>query len=66
MKSADHRPISKTQKLAADGKKNNKVVIILFLSADEKRVKIWHFTGDKSADYRQTVGGVNVIAVLEW
>ena len=48
----------------------NKVVIILFLSADEKRAKIWHFIGrssaDKSADGRPTVGGVNVIAVLQY
>ena len=66
--SADHRPIAKTQKLSADGKKKyNKVVIILFLSADENRAKIWHLSADKSADHRPinppTVGGVNVIAV---
>ena len=35
--SADHRPIAKTQKLSADGKNYNKVVIILFLAADGKR-----------------------------
>ena len=40
--SADHRPIAKTPKLLADGKKYNKVFIIYFLSADEKRAKIWH------------------------
>ena len=43
--SADHRPIAKTPKLLADGKNYNKVVIIYFLSADEKRAKIWHFIG---------------------
>ena len=32
-------------KLSADGKKNNKVVITFFLSADEKRAKIRHFKG---------------------
>ena len=63
MKSADllanHPPIAKTPKLLADGKKYNKVVIIYFLSADEKGDKIWHFIG---RFYRPTVGGVNVIA----
>ena len=39
-----HRPIAKTQKLSADGKKYNKVVIF-FLSVDEKRAKIWHYIG---------------------
>ena len=54
--SADHRPMAKTLKLSADGEKNyNKVVIIYFLSADEKKAKTWHF--------RPTVGGANVIAV---
>ena len=62
--SADHRPIAKTQKLSADGKKYNKVVIILFLSADEKELKSGILSADKSADGRPTVGGVNVIAVL--
>ena len=38
-------------------KNYNKVVIIYFLSADEKRA-------DKLADCRPTVGEVNVIAVL--
>ena len=47
--SADHRPIAKTPKLLADGKKYNKVVIIYFLSADEKRAKTWHFIGRLSA-----------------
>ena len=37
MLSADHRPIAKTTKLLADGKNYNKVVIIYFLSADEKK-----------------------------
>ena len=54
--SADHRPIAKTQKLSADGK--NKVVIILFLSADEKELKSGILSADQSADF------VNVIAVL--
>ena len=45
-------------------KNYNKVVIILFLSADEKRAKIWHFIGRSSADGRPTVGEVKVIAVL--
>ena len=40
----------------------NKVVITYFLSADEKRAKIWHLS-DKLADCRSTVGVVNVIAV---
>ena len=42
---ADHRPIAKAQKLSADAKIYNKEVIILFLSADEKRAKIWHLIG---------------------
>ena len=59
---ADHRPIAKTQKLSADGKKYDKVVIILFLSADEKKAKILHFIGRLN---RPTVVGVYIIAVLE-
>ena len=52
--SADHRPIAKTPKLSADGKKNyNKVVIIYFLSADEKKEqKSGILSADKSADHR--------------
>ena len=64
--SADHRPIAKTLKLSANGK-NNKVVIIYFLSADEKELKSGILSADKSADQsadcRPTVGGVNIIAV---
>ena len=37
--------------------------LILFLSADEKITKIWHFIG-QSADGRPTVGGVYIIAVI--
>ena len=39
--SPDHRPIAKTPKVV----NYNKVVILYFLSADEKRAKIWHFIG---------------------
>ena len=49
-------------------KKYNKVVIIYFLSADEKELKSGILSADKSvdksADCRPTVGRVNVIAVL--
>ena len=38
--------------------------MILFLSADEKRAKIWHFIGRYRPINRPTVGGVSVIAVL--
>ena len=63
--SADHRPIAKTQKLSADEKKKyNKVVIIYFLSANEKKLKSGILSADKSADGRPTVFLVNVIAVL--
>ena len=62
--SPDHRPIAKTPKLSADGKKYNKVVIIYFLSADEKELKSGILSADKSTDCRPTVGGVNVIAVM--
>ena len=74
--SADRRPTigrssadCQKPKTVGRWKKNyNKVVIIYFMSADEKRAKIWHFIGrssaDKSADCRPIVGGVNVIAVL--
>ena len=74
--SADRRPTigrssadSQNPKTVGRWKKiYNKVVIIYFLSADEKRAKIWHFIGRKigrsSADCRPTVGGVNVIAVV--
>ena len=74
--SADHRPIvgrpsadCQNPKTVGRWKKNyNKVVIIYFLSADEKRAEIWHFfigrwSADKSADGRPTVFWVNVIAV---
>ena len=60
----DKRPIAKTPKLLADGKKNyNQVVIIYFLSANEKELKSGILSADKSADHRPTVGGVYVIAV---
>ena len=59
--SADHRPITKTQKLSADVKKSyNKVVIIFFCRPMIKELK----SGILSADGRPTVGGVNVIADL--
>ena len=59
--SADHRPIvgrssadCQNPKTVGRWKKNyNKVVIILFLSADEKRTKIWHFIGRRSVDCRR-------------
>ena len=71
--SADRRPTigrssadCQNPKTVGRWKKNyNKVVIIYFLSADEKRAEIWHFTADKSADGRSTVFWVNVIAVLD-
>ena len=63
--SADHRPIAKTPKLSADGKKNyNKVVIIYFLWPMKKELKSGILSADKSADGRPTVFLVNVIAVL--
>ena len=43
--SADHRVIAKPQNCRPMEKKYNEVVIIYFLSADEKRAKIWHFIG---------------------
>ena len=64
--SADYRPIigrlPKPKNCRPMEKKYNKLVIF-FLSADEKRAKIWHFIGDKWADCRPTVGGVNVIGL---
>ena len=67
--SADHRPIfgrlPKPKKLSADRKKYNKVVIILFCRPMKKELKSGILSADKSADGRPTVGGVNVIAVLE-
>ena len=61
MTSADRRPTigrssADSQNCRPMEKNYNKVVIIYFLSADEKRAKIWL--------YRPTVGGDNVIAVL--
>ena len=51
--SADRRPfigrLPKPQNCRPMEKNYNKVVIIYFLSADEKRAKIWHFIGRSSA-----------------
>ena len=52
-KSADHRPTVGGVNVIAV------VVLILFLSTDEKKLK----SGILSADHRPTVGGANVIAV---
>ena len=53
MTSADHGLIvgrlPKPQNCLPMEKIYNKVVIIYFLSADEKRAKIWHFIGRLSA-----------------
>ena len=51
--SADHRPIAKSKNCRPMEKTYNKVVIILFLSADKKRAKICHFIGRRSADCRR-------------